>query len=647
MSAKLRRGLPATLLIASIPLLVIYLLDEGVPAIGWPGVDIRTRIENAQYDLLFNNFRKTPPLDDRITYVEIDEGTLEEFGFPLPRERHDALLRQLAQSKSLGTTWDYFFTSARPGDAAFVEAMQMTSTVLAIGAEIGEDDGRTSFDGLEGEPWKRHTDPLRSAARSGNVTAVSAAAFADGATRVGHVADTADPDGVLRRVPLLIAAHGREIPSLGLASVLTILDVPLQDVHLEGRRLIIGGETLSDPIVVPVDEAGNMLVNFNPDPAFVGRTDGIVLDLRPYSVLLNSLELFEDEDLEELRQGLQGRMLIIGTASFRQPDFETLPHAASVPGVLITVDSVNTILTGSFIVPVSGRSIWLLALAFAVGAGLVAQFARPLFTAFFVGGCVVVLAILPPLLFWNGVFFPMILPTITTILAVVPLAVMGHVSEFGRATRTSQILSRFVSPALLQELQSRAGRDALPGAKRQEVTILFVDIAGFTPFTQAANPELLSRFLDRFYEMAMRVLFDNQGTLDAFQGDGVLAYFGAPESVENKEDKAVRTAQQIRTAFETLAAEHTLEGAEPLGIRCGIATGTVAVGYLGGSRYATYGIVGHHVNLAARIQGHAEVGDVLVDSDTAERLGKHIKRTPLTSVALKGIAEPVTMWRIE
>ena len=211
----------------------------------------------------------------------------------------------------------------------------------------------------------------------------------------------------------------------------------------------------------------------------------------------------------------------------------------------------------------------------------------------------------------------------------------------------AQALARFVSPSLLGQLDRAGWGRKLPPPRRQELTVLFVDIAGSTPFAEDNEPEVVAEFLAEFYEIAMTQLFARQGTLDAFAGDGMLAYFGTGDGGCPKETAAVETAIGIRAGFDELSRRRAQRGGDVLAIRCGITTGYVTIGTFGGDRFASYSVIGHHVNVAARIQAHAAPGKILTDKATAARLHDGFEKLALEPVALKGITKPVEVYCID
>lgn len=616
--------------------LAVLAFDSLVPTFSSP-------IRRLQYDLLFRHVRSDEPVDERIVVFLVDDTSLAGIGaYPIPRSMHAELMRGLRTARVGAVAWDFIFDIPGAGDPAFAAAMRKVPAVLALGAARLDPRAPPETDeALEavrrfsvGSPLDMETWP----APEMRLTIQSIRRFLDAAAGAGHVATTVDEDGICRRVPLVIFAGGRILPSLGLAAAMSLLGVPSDDLAFDAGAVVIGEKTLKERAVrVPVDPEGNLLVSLAGD--WFER-----IDHRSYFSQLESLR----EAPELMAEGLEGKLVVVGYSASAGGDFVAVPGGGHVPGVMVTVAIANTILTGRSL---SEASAFPVAAATLLLPLLLAMFharQRPVLAA---AAAVLVILGLPVIsaqfFALKGVFIPVAAPLAACALSAGLLAMLAHAREYARATRTSEILSRFVSPALLDELQARGSQRSLPAPRRVELAVLFVDIAGFTPFTEEQEPEVVSELLAGFYPMAMEELSRHSGTLDAFQGDGVLAYFGAPQPLIDKELQSVRAAAAIRNRFAEMDTERVRRGGQPLGIRCGIATGFAAVGYFGGGRRATYGVVGRAVNLASRIQGQGGPGEILLDRLTAKRVEDRVRLSALEPLKLKGIAKPVELWRVE
>ncbi len=180
------------------------------------------------------------------------------------------------------------------------------------------------------------------------------------------------------------------------------------------------------------------------------------------------------------------------------------------------------------------------------------------------------------------------------------------------------------------------------GGEARVVTVLFCDIRDFTGLTQAMPPPEVFRMLNEHMTALTQVIHQHHGVVDKFMGDAVMALFGAPESHGNDALNAARCALQIVAQRERLNAG----GGPRLSIGLGLATGEVAAGCMGSTDRLNYTVLGHRVNLAARLCGAAGDTETLMDDATFARLSGQLSGEPVPGLHLKGIWETVTAYRL-
>jgi predicted ATPase/class 3 adenylate cyclase len=186
-------------------------------------------------------------------------------------------------------------------------------------------------------------------------------------------------------------------------------------------------------------------------------------------------------------------------------------------------------------------------------------------------------------------------------------------------------------------------RSALEG-ERKHVTVLFCDLANSTPIAERLGPEHMHTLLNRFFELALSEVHRYEGTINQFLGDGFMALFGAPLAHEDHARRGVLAA---------LALQRTLNEADlgkPYGVECafrmGLNSGLVVVGSIGDNLRMDYSAVGDTTNLAARLQQHAEPGDILVSDSTTRLVQGYVRLEALAPVEVKGKTEPVPVYTV-
>lgn len=195
---------------------------------------------------------------------------------------------------------------------------------------------------------------------------------------------------------------------------------------------------------------------------------------------------------------------------------------------------------------------------------------------------------------------------------------------------------RYVPPQVVEQLLSDPARVQLGGV-RQEVTILFADIRGFTAFSEKLDPELLVRVLNQHLTLAADAVLNEEGTLDKFIGDGVMAIFNAPLPQSDHTLRAVRAALAMQKSIAWLHAN--LPPAERLSFGIGIVTGPAIVGNVGSPILQNYTAIGDSVNLASRLQDHASPGQILLNPTAYERVQSVIIAREYGYVQVKGHSE--------
>lgn len=202
---------------------------------------------------------------------------------------------------------------------------------------------------------------------------------------------------------------------------------------------------------------------------------------------------------------------------------------------------------------------------------------------------------------------------------------------------------RFLAPAVVQELmEGRLTR--AEGQERREVTILSVDMVGFTALADRVPPVVLARVLDAYLRDMTSLAYAHLGTVGTFAGDGILVIFGAPTRMTAQEHAwaATQAAFAMRAHLPRLEASLRSEiGDAALGLRIGLNTGVCAVGVFGSDTHRTYTAIGMPTNLAARLEGAAAPGEVLVSARTLSLLGDQVRSSPRGPLSLKGISQPV------
>ena len=188
-------------------------------------------------------------------------------------------------------------------------------------------------------------------------------------------------------------------------------------------------------------------------------------------------------------------------------------------------------------------------------------------------------------------------------------------------------------------------RSALEG-ERKQVTVLFVDVSGFTSLSERLDPEDVHRLMTRAFELMLEEVHRYEGTVNQFLGDGIMALFGAPIAHEDHAQRAVHAALGLRRALEAYQDELQRKGGITFQVRQGVNTGLVVVGSIGTDLRMDYTAVGDTTNIAARLQQAADRGRILISEATHRLVEGYFHTRALGALQLKGKAEPVRGWEV-
>ena len=205
-------------------------------------------------------------------------------------------------------------------------------------------------------------------------------------------------------------------------------------------------------------------------------------------------------------------------------------------------------------------------------------------------------------------------------------------------------LRRFFSPQLAEAIVGGGAMDPLK-SHRCEITVVFLDLRGFTAFTETADPEEVMGVLAQYHAALGRLILEFEGTLERFTGDGIMVFFNDPTPIPDPAQRAARMALAMQRDVALLAERWRKRGHE-LQMGIGIAQGFATLGGIGFPGRIDYGAIGTVTNLAARLCGEARGGEILVSQRVWGLIESAAEAEPAGDLMLKGFARPVPAFRL-
>lgn len=582
------------------------------------------RQEMSLYDVWFRLQGVRDP-GDRVVIVALDEASVDKIG-PLawPRSVHAGLLEKLKEARVVGFDIVFDVPTNPEGDKALAQSVAEHGRVVLASEFVFERNEA-------GEMEQVFKAPLPE--------------ILEGAAGLGFVNTPTDPDKVVRRITAVdlntfvdeSTAKAIPFPSFGMAVAMAAFDLNPLALELSPNHLTIGDK------VIPIDQLNRAM------PAFWGPM-GTFHTYSYVDVLEGKIPASEFKD----------KIVLVGVGNIPAAhDVWPTPYTTSnlvlsgsldTPGVEIHASTVQSFIDGRWYRQANPA----VNLAFLLLAGLmtgVAVTGRGPWLG--LAGALVVVAAAAGTAFglwwharlWLDLAAPLALIFLTY--AVVTAADFVQ-AEMGRR-RTRAMFGRYVSPAVVEELMQNPGDVAL-GGRRQELTVVFCDIRGFTAYSENKAPEEVVSRLNEYLTAMTQVIFRHGGMLDKYLGDGLMAIFGAPVYYPDHVRRAVQSAVEIQEVIEKLNHQWAEKNEPPLKIGVGINSGSVLVGNVGSPDRMDYTVIGEDVNLASRVEGLTKTFNTLiVISERSIRMLEGEKDLPwelqyLGHAEVKGFTLPVGVY---
>jgi len=486
------------------------------------------------------------------------------------------------------------------------------------------------------------------------------------AAAVGAFTGRPDSDGIIRRSRLFTVFDGKAVPSLAVASLLASgYDNTIS--YDAQEKLIRWGE-----FNIPVDDEGRTLLRFRGDPITVYPR---------YSLahILQSADYIAGKTTKEPADFLPpdnftDAYVFVGVYAPGLFDIFPSPISPTYPGVGIHITMLDNMLMGDFITKAPD---WVAALI--IAGAVILMVTLVLYSsriAYTVGGLILSFAAVTLagfLAFYFGWWVPMAAPFAATLLAYLTSTLYSYATEGKDKRFIKNAFSRILSPKVIDQIIADPSQLKLGGEKRK-MTAIFTDIQRFSSISSELQeqygengPKVLVNLLNLYLTEMSNVVLDNGGTIDKYEGDAIIGFFGAPAWMEDHAARACRSAILMKrrevemvenvmkpggeffNPLTKLIESKVLRKLRPLYTRLGINTGDMVVGFMGTPAKMDYTIMGNAVNLAARLEGVNKQYDthgILISEYTREQIGDEFVVRPLSRVTVVGIPVPLRLFEL-
>jgi adenylate cyclase len=619
-------------------------------------IAVLENIDQLTVDLRYQSrYERSEPRDltnkGNVVIVGISDDDLKSMprNFPFPRDYYAHLIENLNAAGAAVIGIDITFENPMEGDTALAAVLQKyNNVVLAAKVQTGGTDARVTVRSLN--------------ENYGNVF------FETNRKQIGIANIIKDRDDVCRRYMPMLTAADEFIPTLGFACLNRYYRLaPLTRVKIGEEHFVLKDRA------IPKYDGTSVLLNYYGPAKYENGFRYVdfrqVIDDAAFKTK-EELEAGVDFDMfdEGTKSIFKNKVVLVGSLMPNERDYHNVPIPKieggkknfAMYGVEIHATAIQNVLDGSFITTLDpGKEIGLV-LGIALVTFLVLWRLRQvklrqawlLEVASFAIVLVLVFGVfeLAMIVFASSnILMNIVNPSLAVVLAYFGTVVYQYMMEREKKALIKGLFDHYLNPAVVNILVGDPEKAKL-GGDRRELTIFFSDIVGFTTISEHfhRDPEGLVELLNEYLDEMTSIVLKYEGMLDKYVGDAVMAFWGAPLP---QKDHAIRTcyaALDMQKRLSELRVKWKKEGKPELAARCGVNTGIVIVGNMGGKDRFDYTVIGDSVNLASRLEGANKQYEskIMISEMTHNHVkGKVIVRE-LDMTQVKGKTEPVKVYEL-
>ena len=617
-------------------------------------------LRNTAFDFFQNISPRESISSDAVIVIDIDEKSLQEIGqWPWPRSVLGKLVDKTYLSASLG--FDIVFAEFdRTGSKELKKQYKDNPSLQNILNEVPDNDdifassiknhGRVVLGSIPSNSLDNSFKPKFGLIEQGDNPRKFLQKYSGIQTNLNNLDNSAqgigsmsigNNDSIIRRLPLFENINDSIVPSLGLE----ILRVAIGASTYQIKSSNASGETaFGEETGINHVKLGNLIIPTNEDgSAWIHYSKKPIKTIPIWEVLSSnySADFFE------------GKILIVGTSAPGLFDLRSTPLENNVPGVNIIANLTDQILSGQFL----KRPDWIFGLELITGiilALLITFFIQSLgpiggLSVFIFGNSI---SILGSYYIFNNYSYLIdpISPLVICLLCYLVVTFFNFLFTELERSKVRNAFSQYMSPVMVEKL-AKSSESLKLGGERKEMTFLFSDIRGFTSISEKykSDPEALTNLINNLLTVLSNEILNNQGTIDKYMGDCIMAFWNAPSENPDHREKSIDAAFAMTKALEQLNIDLNRSNEDKLSVGIGINTGECIVGNMGSNKRFDYTVLGDAVNLASRLEGQSSnygmqiiLGEGSIKGLSEEKYIIY----ELDSIAVKGKSEPVTIFTV-
>jgi adenylate cyclase len=583
-----------------------------------------------------------PPASGQVVVVTLGQADLDFFqkqgvSWPWPRQLYAPLIEFCQRGGARAVIFDvlYFEDSVygSEDDQRLAQAMEASGrVVLPFFLTRAAKDTEPQIQGVISRaslPIKGNPPPRLTNYR-GMTTPIPPLLKA--AAALGNVECGPDPDGIYRRLPLVSVCQGHFLPLLSFGAFC--------HVQAPGEWRFKAGDLVRGDYRVPLDQEGRVLLKFRgPGHSFKRLSAANVIQSEE-RLKHGMAPFYRPEDLA-------GKWVLVGFTAPGLMDLKPTPVAPVFPGAELHATLLDNLLNGDFLRTVPPWLVWLWALVLAGVVTLAVLFSARLWTTLAALALLLAVNVGGSLLAFRASWWAdPVAPGVALGLAFALATAYSYATEGRQKLAIRRMFSHYMSEKVIAHLMEHPELLNL-GGERRHVTLFFSDLAGFTTISERLSAEEVVGLLNDYLSRMTDIILDEEGTVDKFEGDAIMAFWGAPLPQEDQALRACRAALRQQAALAELNHHFQDMGLPPLSMRIGLHSGEAVVGNLGSQKRFDYTAIGDTVNLASRLEGlNKFYGTYILASETTmAECADGVLFREVDRVAVKGKEKPVGVFQ--
>lgn len=563
--------------------------------------DIFVKLENYVED---SQFQEQKYSDSQIVILGIDEKSLEEFGtFPWDRRVYSELIDMLAEGKPKAIGVDIIFSDNSPSpesDMALIDSIENAGNVI-LASYVNIDSNDKDMRNIVVSTFEEPMEALKSVSKNGFINV-----FPN------------DKDGeIIRRFYDTVDYNGEKINSFS------------YEIYKEAVKNGLN--------------SGNLFV----------KQEGIWN--KNYIDFSGKPGTFEYHSISDVFQGtidplyFEGKIILIGpyTVGLQDRFFTAASRYDQMYGIEIHANLIQNYINNNFKAYASDRVNLFVLIILGIASYILFKKLTPskasILLIIFMG----LYLVLANVLYNRGSIIKIVYVLLLMFSINIMLIIYSYIEEYLERRKITDTFGKYVAPQVVEEILKGGEKSLNLGGVRRFITVLFVDIRGFTPLSEKAQPEEIVDILNDYLNLTAESIFKEGGTLDKFIGDATMAIYNAPLDLEDHAYKAVKSAWAMKQGSIALQEKLEKKFGKSVQFGIGINTGYAVVGNIGAKFRMDYTAIGDTVNTSARLESNAKPGQILLSKSTYELVKDKVQVTPLGEIKVKGKENGVEIYQLE